>query len=213
MRLKFSTNMIESLQGIIPGGISLQDFSAITKKSEIASKKILDEFVKNGIGTKTEEKYLFEPGDKLKLAIKLLQNGSPLDEISIVLDWRDFEGLVAEILLAKDFAVIKNQILTKPRMEIDVIGIRLGVAMLIDCKHWKRYSSFALNEAVKKQIERTKQYVSKTQNAIAVPVIVTLYQDKVDFIDNVPIVPIFQFSSFVDEFYGNLDQMKTIKTN
>lgn len=213
MKLKFSTNMVESLRGIIPGGISLQDFSAITKKSKSDSKKILDEFVKNGIGTKTEENYIFESGDKLKLAIKLLQDGYPLDEISIVLDWRDFEGLVAEILFAKDFAVIKNQILTKPRMEIDVIGIRLGVAMLIDCKHWKRYSSSSLTEAVKKQIERTKQYVSKTQNAIAVPVIVTLYQDKVDFIDNVPIVPIFQFSSFVDEFYGNLDQMKTIKTN
>ncbi len=213
MRLKFSTNMVESLRGIIPGGISLQDFSAITKKSENVSKKMLDEFIKNGIGTKTEGSYFFEPGDKLKLAIKLLQNGSPIDEISIMLDWRDFEGLVAEILLSKDFAVIKNQILTKPRMEIDMIGVRLGVAMLIDCKHWKRYSSSALNEAVKKQIERTKQYVSKTQNAIAVPVIVTLYQDKVNFIDNVPIVPIFQFSSFVDEFYGNLDQMKTIKTN
>ena len=34
--------------------------------------------------------------------------------------------------------------------------------------------------------------------------IVTLYQDKVDFIESVPIVPIFQFSSFIDEFYGNI---------
>lgn len=205
--------MVESLNGIIPGGISVQDFSAITKKSETDSKKVLDEFVKSGIGTKRDEKYFFEQGDKLKLALELLQNGYPLDEISIALHWRDFEGLVAEILFSKDFAVIKNQIFTNPRMEIDVIGIRLGVAMLIDCKHWKRYSSYALTEAVKKQIERTRQYVSKTQNAIAVPIIVTLYQDKVDFIDNVPIVPIFRFSSFVDEFYGNLDQMRTIKTN
>ena len=47
---------------------------------------------------------------------------------------------------------------------------------------------------------------------MAVPVIVTLYQDKIDFIDRVPIVPIFQFSSFVDEFYGNLDQMNSIGT-
>ena len=45
------------------------------------------------------------------------------------------------------------------------------------------------------------------------PVIVTLYQDKVNFIENVPIVPIFQFSSFIDEFYGNIDQMKTIETD
>jgi hypothetical protein len=98
-------------------------------------------------------------------------------------------------------------------MEIDVVGIRLGVAMLIDCKHWKRYSISALSEAVKKQVGRTKHYISKTSGAIAVPVIVTLYQDKIDFIDRVPIVPIFQFSSFVDEFYGNMEEMKTIESN
>lgn len=213
MKLRFPPNVIEGLRGIIPGGISVKDFSAIAKTSESDSKSVLDEFVKRGIGLKEDMLYQFETGDKLKAAIELIQNGFPLDEISVVLDWKDFEGLVAEILSSKDFAVIKNLILTKPRMEIDVVGVRLGVAMLIDCKHWKRYSAASLNTAVKKQIERTKKYVAKTQNAIAVPVIVTLYQDKVDFIDNVPIVPIFQFSSFVDEFYGNLDEVKTIRTN
>jgi len=211
--LRYFPNTVEGLRGIIPGGISAKDFSVITKTSEIDSEKILDEFVKKGIGVKTDDLYHFDSSDKLKAAIQLIQNGLPLDEISVVLDWKDFEGLVAEILSEKNFAVMKNLILTKPRMEIDVVGIRLGIAMLIDCKHWKRYSSSALTDAVKKQIERTRQYVSKTQNAIAVPVIVTLYQDKVDFIDNVPIVPIFQFSSFVDEFYGNLENMKTIETN
>jgi hypothetical protein len=87
----------------------------------------------------------------------------------------------------------------------------LGIAMLIDCKHWKRYNSSTLTEAVKKQVARTKHYISKTPGAMAVPVIVTLYQDKIDFIDRVPIVPIFQFSSFVDDFYGNLEEMKTMK--
>ena len=211
--LRYFPNTVEGLRGIIPGGISAKDFSVITKTSEIDSEKILDEFVKKGIGVKTDHLYHFDSSDKLKAAIQLIQNGLPLDEISVVLDWKDFEGLVAEILSEKNFAVMKNLILTKPRMEIDVVGIRLGIAMLIDCKHWKRYSSSALTDAVKKQIERTRQYVSKTQNAIAVPVIVTLYQDKVDFIDNVPIVPIFQFSSFVDEFYGNIENMKTIGTN
>ncbi len=211
--MKFFPNAIESLRAIIPGGISTQDFSVITQTSESDSRKILDEFVKKGIGTKNNDNYDFESGDRLKIALELIQSGFPLDDISGELDWKDFEGLTGEILSEKNFAVIKNLILTKPRMEIDVIGIRLGVAMLIDCKHWKRYNSSALNLAVKKQIERTKQYVSKTQNAIAVPVIVTLYKDKVDFIDNVPIVPIFQLSSFLDEFFGNLDNLKTIETN
>lgn len=211
--MKYSTNSIECIRGIIPGGVSTKDFSIITKTSELDSEKTLDEFVKNGIGMKIDGIYQFEPSDKLKVAIRLIQHGLPLDEIAVVLDWKDFEGLVAEILSEKNFAVIKNLILTKPRMEIDVVGIRLGIAVLIDCKHWKRYTNSTLTDAVKKQIVRTRQYVSKTQNAIAVPVIVTLYQDKIDFIDNVPIVPIFQFSSFVDEFYGNLENMKTIETN
>ena len=192
IRLKFTKKIIDALPGIIPGGISAQDFSAITKN---------------------DVEYYFEDSDKLKTAIMFIENGLPLDEIAIALNWRDFEGLTAEILESKNFAIIKNLILTKPRMEIDVVGIRLGIAMLIDCKHWKRYSTSALSDAVKKQVERTKHYISKTPGAIAVPVIVTLYQEKIDFIDRVPIVPIFQFSSFVDEFYGNLEEMKTIETS
>jgi len=209
--MKVNHNMIVGLQGIIPGGVSVADFSAVTKINSNDSKTILDEFIKNDIGSKKDNYYYFEVSDKLKIAVALLEKGFPIDDISIALDWRDFEGLTGEILSSKNFAVIKNMILTKPRMEIDVIGIRLGIAILIDCKHWKRYSTSSLTNAVKKQIERTKKYVEKTQGATAVPVIVTLYQDKVNFIDNVPIVPIFQFSSFIDEFYGNIDQMKTIE--
>ena len=210
--MKFNQNVLSGLHGMIPGGISISDFTMITKINDADSQKILDGYIKNGIGKKQEDKYYFENGDKLKAGIELIKNGGPIDEIAITLNWKNFEGLVAEMLFSKDFAVIKNLILTKPRMEIDVIGIRLGIAMLVDCKHWKRYSYSTLTYAVKKQIERTKHYVLKTQGAIAVPVIVTLYQDKLDFINRVPIVPIFQFSSFIDEFYGHLDQMKTIET-
>ena len=212
-QLKIYPKMIIGLQGIIQGGISVQDFSAVTKISDAESKIILDEFIKNDIGTKDDNSYLFEDGDKLKIAISLLEKGYPIDEIAVALEWRDFEGLTAEILSEKNFAVMKNMMLTKPRMEIDVVGIRLGVAILIDCKHWKRNSESALATMVQKQIARTKHYVEKTPGAIAVPVIVTLYQDKIDFIENVPIVPIFQFASFIDEFYGNIDQMNTIGTD
>ena len=213
IQLKIHPKLIVGLQGIIVGGISVEDFSAVTKLNIIDSKTILDEFIKNNIGTKQDNSYYFEDGDKLKTAVILLEKGLPIDEISVALDWKDFEGLTAAILTSKNFAVIKNMMLTKPRMEIDVIGIRLGIAILIDCKHWKRYSISSLTTVVKKQVERTKHYVAKTPGAVSVPVIVTLYQDKVDFIEGVPIVPIFQFSSFIDEFYGNIDQMKTIETN
>jgi len=148
MELKIHPKIIVGLQGIISGGISVEDFSAVTKLNVMDSETILDEFIKNNIGTKQDNLYYFEDGDKLKIVVTLLQNGFPIDEISVALDWKDFEGLTAAILASKDFAVIKNMILTKPRMEIDVIGIRLGIAILIDCKHWKRYSISSLTTVV-----------------------------------------------------------------
>lgn len=209
MHLKF---FIQGIDGIIPGGVSVKDYSTATKIEQSTAKKILDELVENGIGVKQDNLFNFNSSDKLKYALLALQKGALIEEISTHLSWRDFESLVAEVLESKDFATIKNLFLKNPRMEIDVVGIKLGVAILIDCKHWKRYSSSTLNNTVKKQIERTKHYVSQTENALAIPVIVTLYQDKLDFIYKVPIVPIFQFSSFIDEFYGNLDKMETIKS-
>ena len=56
-----------------------------------------------------------------------------------------------------------------------------------------------------------KSYVEKTESISAIPVIVTLHQEKVDFVKQVPIVPIMELSSFLDEFYGNLDKVKTIE--
>ena len=96
-------------------------------------------------------------------------------------------------------------------MEIDVVGIKLGISILIDCKHWKRMTQSALNDIVEKQVERVKSYVQKTESTSAIPVIVTLHQENVDFVNQVPIVPIMELSSFLDEFYGNLDKMKTIE--
>ncbi len=202
---------IKGINGIIPGDISIKDFSMVTETDQSSAKKILEELIKNNIGKKNDDVFNFSPGDRLKAALYALKVGAPIDEVSEHIGWRDFEGLVSEILASKDFATIRNMILKKPRMEIDVVGIKMGIAMLIDCKHWKKNSSSALQNVVLKQVERTKHYVAKTQGSIAVPIIVTLYQDRIDFINKVPIVPIFQFASFVDEFYGNLDDMKQVK--
>ena len=53
--------------------------------------------------------------------------------------------------------------------------------------------------------------MTTTNEIMAAPVIVTLYQEATKFVNRVPIVPIIQFSSFIDEFYGNLEEIKTIE--
>ena len=149
--------------------------------------------------------------NKLKTAISAIKSGVPIEEASHDVNWKDFEGLVAEILELKNFEVTRNFRMKKPTMEIDVVGIHLGTAVLIDCKHWKRMSNSALEGIVQKQVERVKHYVSITDEIMAVPVIVTLYQESVKLINKVPIVPIMQFSSFIDEFYGNLDNIRIVE--
>ena len=149
--------------------------------------------------------------NKLKTALSAIKSGAPIEEASRDVDWKDFEGLVAEILESKNFEVIRNFRMRKPTMEIDVVGIHLGVAVLIDCKHWKRMTKSALEKIVLKQIDRVKHYVANTDEVVAAPVIVTLYQEETKFVSKVPIVPIIQFSSFIDEFYGNLEEIRTIE--
>ena len=149
--------------------------------------------------------------NKLKTAISAIKSGVPIEEASRSVDWKDFEGLVAEILESKNFEVTRNFRMKKPTMEIDVVGIHLGTAVLIDCKHWKRMSNSALEKIVLKQIDRVKHYVATTNETVAAPVIVTLYQEVTKFVNKVPIVPIIQFSSFIDEFYGNLEDIRTVE--
>ena len=149
--------------------------------------------------------------NKLKSALLAIKTGIPIEEASRYVDWKDFEGLVAEILESKNFEVVRNFRMKKPTMEIDVVGTHLGTVVLIDCKHWKRMTNSALEKIVLRQIDRVKHYVASTDEVVAAPVIVTLYQEEIRFVNKVPIVPIMQFSSFIDEFYGNLEEIRTIK--
>lgn len=148
---------------------------------------------------------------KLRTALSDIQDGIPIDKVANSVHWKDFEGLVAEILQSMHFEVLRNFRMKKPTIEIDVVGKRLDVIMLIDCKHWKRMSHSNLKIIVNKQIKRAEQFIQNKKNVTVIPIIVTLYKEETSFVNGTPIVPIFQFSSFIDEFYGNLEYMNIIE--
>ena len=203
--------IIRGIRAIIPGGVSEHDFSVASEMDEFSAKELLQIFLQNGIGVLDENIIEFQNSDRIKASIFAIRNGATIEDVSEFLSWQNFEELVSRVLDENGFHIQKNLILTKPRMEIDVVGIKLGISILIDCKHWKRMTQSALNDIVDKQVERVKRYVEKTESTSAVPAIVTLHQEKVNFVNKVPIVPVMQLSSFLDEFYGNLDKMKTIE--
>ena len=203
--------VVKGINGILEGGVSVTDFSIVTELDEISAKELLYMLVQNGIGTWNDDLVDFDiPNDRLQTALFAIKLGADVESVSEYLTWQDFESITGLILEKKDFDVTKNLILTKPRMEIDVVGTKMDIALLIDCKHWKTMSKSALDEIVKKQVERVKRYVSD-ENMSALPVIVTLHQEEIQFIENVPIVPIMKLSSFLDEFVGNLDSLASIE--
>ena len=203
--------IIRGIRAIIPGGVSEHDFSVASEMDEFSAKELLQIFLQNGIGVLDQNIVDFQNSDRIKASIFAIRNGATIEDVSEFLSWQNFEELVSRVLDENGFQVQKNLVLTKPRMEIDVVGVKLGISILIDCKHWKRMTQSALNDIVNKQVERVKRYVEKTESTSAIPVIVTLHQEKVNFVNKVPIVPVMQLSSFLDEFYGNLDKMKTIE--
>jgi hypothetical protein len=202
---------VKGINGILEGGVSITDFSIVTELDEISAKELLYTLVQNGIGTWNDDLVDFDiPHDRLQTALFAITLGATIEDVSEYLTWRDFEAITGIVLEENDFDVTKNLVLTKPRMEIDVIGKKMNLALLIDCKHWKNMTKSALDEIVKKQIERVKRYVAD-EGITALPVIVTLHQEGIQLVDNVPIVPIMKLTSFLDEFVGNLDSLKSIE--
>jgi len=203
--------IVKGINGIIEGGVSVTDFSIASELDEISAKEMLYTLVQNGIGVWNDDSVNFDiPNDRIQTALFAIKLGADVESVSEYLTWQDFESITGLFLQEKDFDVTKNLILTKPRMEIDVVGTKMDIALLVDCKHWKTMSKSALDEIVKKQVERVKRYVAD-ENMSALPVIVTLHQEEIQFIENVPIVPIMKLSSFLDEFVGNLDSLASIE--
>lgn len=198
--------MARGLPGIVPGVVDAGEFAARTRMGEAAAADTMERLCRMGIGERVDGSYRYAAGQRLEAAIMLLGGGCPVDEVAPALHWRDFEGLAAGILESEGFEVSRNYRAVRPRMEIDVVGTRMGVAMLVDCKHWRRRSSLAA--AVDRQVARAERWASMHRMP-AVPVIVTLHQWR-SAADGVPVVPVSKFRSFVAEFFGMLESVRVI---
>jgi hypothetical protein len=213
----------KAISALYPQEINLEDFQA---KSGIVSKTIakdvLEYIANNGIGVSTSSRnhYLFSKADRMKLAILALQKGCDIGSISKSISWKDFEALTSEILSLHGYRTETNIRLSKPsRIEIDVIGTNHKLAIVADCKHWRRYNLSSISSYAEKQIRRTKilyrarRRIKQGNIAHAIPIILTLYSMDVEFINGVPIVPINKFQSFIEDVSLHLSEIRVIHAN
>lgn len=199
--------MARGLLGIVPGVVDAGEFAARSQMREAAAADTMDRLCRMGIGEKVGGAYRYAAGQRLEAAIMLLSEGCPVEEVAPALHWRDFEGLAAGILESEGFEVSRNYRASKPRMEIDVVGTRMGIAMLVDCKHWRRRS--ALAAAADRQAARAERWAAMHKMP-AVPVIVTLHEWRAAT-DGIPVVPVSKFRSFVSDFFGMLESIRVIR--
>ena len=215
--------LAKAVRAVSPQEITLEEFqykSGIVSRT--TAKDVLEYIVNNGIGSSTSNRsqYLFSKADKMKLAMLALQRGCDIESISKSVSWKDFEALASEILSLCGYLTRTNIRLSKPsRIEIDVIGVSQKLAIVADCKHWRRYSISSISSYAEKQTQRTrilfKAKVRTKQGYIAraIPIILTLYSMDVEFIDGVPIVPISKFKSFIEDVSLHLSEILVISAN
>ncbi len=166
-----------------------------------------------------------------------------LKSLSELLNFSGFEALISEILIKNNYTVIKNfrfsdksnfKSKTKQkRYEVDVIGIKGGIILLIDGKQWKHRDVFSsMNKAANLQYQRvlaleknpekfshlifqllgSSPNIKKFLPFKLIPIMVTLENNGIKMNDNqVPLISILEFNSFLQEFQSNLDYVKVIK--
>jgi hypothetical protein len=166
----------------------------------------------NNIGYVSKNAIKFSVSHKISGALLALRIGGDIEQVSTCLSWKDFEKLASELLTFFSYRTRTNVRLSKPRMEVDVVGTDLdGFTLAVDCKHWKRNNLTSISLFCEKQAARAKRLMEGDKSiSQVVPVVLTLHPDSVRFIHGVPLVPILKFRSFLIDVKGFLPKMYVI---
>ncbi len=160
---------------------------------------------------------------RLTIAIKAVNLGADIQNVSDLLRWQEFEEITAMALKSNGYDVHRNVRFTHEgrKWEIDVIGCKKPLVVCIDCKRWQHaIGASALKRIVESQIERTnaladflpnlKLNLECTQWAKAkfVPAVLSLFPCAYKYIYEVPVVPVLQMQEFIHQLPANINEVK-----
>ncbi len=165
--------------------------------------------------------------------------------LSKILDYRGFEQLIKEILNLKSYNVVTNFRFSdqssfkfetfQKRYEIDILGLKENILLLIDAKQWNKKASFNIIDkvanlqfqrivALKKNPEilyrlildliKSDKNIKNILPLKLLPVVITLEENSI--LTNkirIPLVSIYKLNSFLQELKINIDLFNYIKIN
>ncbi len=203
--------LLKAIAGIEPEALmTLSDFQAASGiPSKSVAKKVINFLVANNVGSASGAAIRFSQSDKVRAAALAVKMSCDVERASKHLSWKDFEKLTSEVLKSYGYYTRINVRLTKPRMEIDVVGKSTnGFAIAVDCKHWKRTNLSLMSTFAQKQAARAERFLKYDRTVSqVVPVMLTLHAESVKFINRVPLVPVYMLGSFIIDLKGFLHEM------
>ena len=164
---------------------------------------------------------------RIKLAIHAINNGTDIERICKVLEWKEFEKFSATAFEKNNFAVKRNFRFkaAQRRWEIDILAYCEPIILCVDCKRWRRgWGNSAISKIAEAQSLRTKLLANNIQflqrkielnnweRANLFPVILSLFPGSIKIYKKVPVVPILQLQSFIDEFQGHQSELANFKS-
>lgn len=143
-----------------------------------------------------------------------VSKGIPLEVIAGTIPWQRFEVLAKEALLRYGFEACRHVRFAYGgrRWEIDVLGVRDGDMICMDCKQWKKGGKGGvIRNSTREQLSRvvalsklkTKPRLlrARRRRLNAYAALMTLLDTGRYIVDGCFIVPITKLNSFLDQFY------------
>jgi hypothetical protein len=207
MKSDFNNTIMEILK-------QTKDNGVITKENGVMT-SVLEHFDIHG---SKEGMIAVDREKRINMAMTVVERGQDIAEVIGLLTWKDFEGLIATILVENGFRCTESYRRRgddmEKGMEIDVIGIRGQVVLSVDAKMWgiRGGKAAALRTAAVKQKERTMKLVANSEHLSKkiqfetqkdyefFPILATWLVEEVELFEGVPVVPIFKFNSFILDF-------------
>ncbi len=176
--------------------------------SKPVAKDVVEYLLARGIGRVSNTTLYFSGLDRAETAVLAICSGCDPENVSSCLSWKDFEVLASHVLTSLGYRTRVNVRFTKPRMEIDVVGVDGNFAIALDCKHWKKNNLSAITVHCDKQVKRVHELIRREPEVIhAVPAVLTLHTERTMFAHGVPVVPVSKLGSFLADVRNFLPEI------
>jgi Holliday junction resolvase-like predicted endonuclease len=202
--------------------ISLDEIKKECKITNESLERILSRLQSMKLISIKGDEVKIEIDQRLKIAIKLVELGSDLRNISNNLDWLEFEEFAGNVFQENGFNVLKRFRFQAEgrRWEIDVLATSYPYVICAECKHWTGgMGNSAARSIVEIHLEKVKVFsehiddLSRRINlqrwnfALIIPITLTLSPTMMKIYRRMPSVSVHALPNFLDEFSGYLERL------